>query len=109
MAKQEYEKYLDGDDYVYVSFTTERARVIRFVVKLRCRVGKEWFEVVRYDGGHSVPHKDILLPDGNVERKVWYKYMNNNQALDFALDEVEEQYDFFRWRFERWLKTRDQQ
>lgn len=109
MSKQEYDKYLDSNNYVYVSFTTERGQVVRFVVKLRCRIGKEWFEVIRYDGGHGIPHKDIFFPDGTIERKVWYNYMNNNQALDFALDELEEQHDFFRWRYERWLKTINRQ
>ena len=74
-----------------------------------CRFYGTWFEVVRYDSGHTIPHKDILMPDGDIERKIWYRYMNNNQALDFALDEIKEQFEFYRWRFERWLRHARQQ
>lgn len=104
MAEQEYENLLDDENYIYVHFFTEERKVKRFVVKLLCRFDRKWYEVIRYDSGHNIPHKDILLPNGKTKRKVWYKYFNNNQALDFAIDEVKEQYEFFRWRFQQWLK-----
>lgn len=109
MSEQQYENFLDDDNYIYLYFRTERKRIKNFVVKLRCRFRGVWYEVVRYDSGHNVPHKDILMPDGTVVRKVWYRYMNNNQALDFALDEIKEQYEFYRWRFEQWLKSAHRQ
>lgn len=109
MPEQRYEKYLDDDNYVYVYFQTEKRKVQSFVVKLLCRFRGIWYEVVRYDGGHGIPHKDVLQPDWTIARKVWYRYMNNNQALDFALDEVNEQYEFYRWRFEQWLNRPHQQ
>ena len=109
MSEQQYEKYLNDENYVYVYFQTEKRKVRSFAVKLLCRFHGTWYEVVRYDGGHGVAHKDVLLPDGKISRKVWYRYMNNNQALDFALDEVNEQYEFCRWRFEQWLRLTNRQ
>jgi len=109
MPEHRYESYLDSDNYVYVYFSTEKKDVKSFTVKLRCKFDEQWYEVVRYDSGHGVPHKDILYPDGKNARKIWYHYMNNNQALDFALDEMKEQYEFYRWRFELWLKHTPQQ
>lgn len=109
MGNQQYEKYINSKNYISVSFQTEKKMVTRFAVKLLCFIDKRWYEVIRYDSGHGTPHKDILLPDGSVERKVWYRYLDNNEALDYALDEINEQYEYFRWRFEKWLRKKDLQ
>ena len=109
MSERRYDEYIDNSDYIYVYFKTEKRNVKEFVVKLRCRFHGVWYEVVRYDSGHGIPHKDVLKPDGSFDRKVWYRYMNNNQALDFALDEIKEQFEFYRWRFEQWLKPEHRQ
>ncbi len=109
MPKHNYEKYVSDDSIVYVFFENEKRKVVRFTVKLLSIFGNKWYEVVRYDSGHGTPHKDILTPDGKVSRKIWYKYMNNNQALDFALDEMNEQMEFYKWRFKQWLKHKHQQ
>ncbi|MBI5214122.1 MAG: hypothetical protein HY960_00045 [Ignavibacteriae bacterium] len=108
MPKHNYEKYISDDSIVYVFFENDKRKVVRFTVKLLSKFGNQWYEVVRYDSGHGIPHKDILTPDGKVSRKIWYKYMNNNQALDFALDEMNEQMEFYKWRFEQWLKQKHQ-
>jgi len=109
MPERRYEKYIDDENEIYVYFKTEKGIVVSFTVQLKCRIEGNWYEVVRYDSGHDVPHKDIILPDGSVGRKIWYRYLNNNQALDFAIDEITEQYEFLRWRFEQWLKHIHQQ
>ena len=62
------------------------------------------YEVIRFDGAHDSPHKDILDLTGHVVRKVWYEYISNKQALTMAIDDIEDNYEFYRERFSTWLR-----
>ena len=78
--------------------------VVDFVVKLILNINGNVFEVVRYDSGHECPHKDILKPDGALDRKVWYESLDNQQALDIAVKDLKENHHFYIERFKRWAK-----
>jgi hypothetical protein len=78
--------------------------VVNFVVKLILKMDGEAFEVIRFDSGHECPHKDILKPDGDLSRKIWYESLDNDQALDIAVKDLKENYDFYIERFKKWLK-----
>jgi len=105
MPYKDYHYFIDEDNLVFVQFTTEKGTVLQFVVKYYSRIGDQWREIVRYDSGHDCPHKDVLLPDGGIIRKIWYEYMDNAQALTFAMRDVLENYQFYLERFRKWLKN----
>ncbi|KJR41723.1 hypothetical protein MCHI_002380 [Candidatus Magnetoovum chiemensis] len=92
------------DILAYVYFLIERGNVKEFVVKLLCAFEGQWHEVIRYDSGHEYPHKDILDIDGNVVRKVWYDYLDNNEALTMAISDIKDNYEFYKDRYLKWLK-----
>ena len=103
MAYKDYHYFIDKDNLIFVQFFIEKGKVSQFVVKYYSRIGGKWQEIIRYDSGHDCPHKDILLPDGSVTRKIWYEYMDNAQALTFAKRDVLENYQFYLERFKKWL------
>lgn len=88
----------------YVYFAIEQGVVTEFVVKLLVLCQKEWHEVLRYDSGHACPHKDILDTEGKVVRKVWYDFLDNSQALTLAVTDIKDNYEFYKERYEKWLR-----
>jgi hypothetical protein len=40
----------------------------------------------RFDTAHGLPHHDLLTPKGNLAKKVWWEHLNNNSALNYAID-----------------------
>lgn len=100
-----YRRYLSDNNIIFVEFKTERSKVLSFVVKLICLIHGKGYDVVRFDGGHGIPHKDILGAEGYVEQKKWYTYLSNNQALTMAIDDIEDNYEFYRERLIKWLRT----
>jgi len=104
MAKKFYQFNLDEANVISVQFFTERGVVKEFVVKYYATIEGINYEVIRCDSFHQCPHKDILRPDGSVERKVFYKLMTNKEALNFAILDIKENYPFYRGRFIEWLK-----
>jgi hypothetical protein len=77
---------------------------VDFVVKLIVKIGQEFYEVIRFDSAHGCPHKDILVPDGSIKRKVWYELFDNNQALDLAVRDLKDNFEIYIERFRKWLK-----
>jgi len=89
---------------IFVQFKHVRGNVKEFVVKLLCEFSGKWHEVLRYDGGHGCPHKDILDPSGRVIRKIWYDFLSNSQALTMAISDMKDNYEFYKERYLEWLK-----
>lgn len=104
IKNKEYVLDLSEDAKTYIRFSTTDGFVDGFVVKLLFRCGNEWHEVLRYDSGHDCPHKDILDTDGNIVRKVWYDFLDNGQALTMAITDIKDNFEFYKERFEKWLR-----
>jgi hypothetical protein len=101
---KEYFLELEEGAIAYVYFKTTKGDVSEFVVKLLTLFEGEWHEVIRYDSGHGCPHKDILNINGEVIRKVWYDFLDNEQALTMAITDIKDNYEFYKERYEKWLK-----
>ena len=102
--EKEYVLNLSEDANAFIRFNTKEGIVDEFVVKLLFFSGNEWHEILRYDSGHDCPHKDILDTSGNVVRKVWYDFLDNGQALTMAITDIKDNHEFYKERYEKWLK-----
>ncbi len=98
---------LTNEDTIFVEYRTDRGEVVSFVVKLLCDIHGRRYEVIRYDSAHGCPHKDTLDTEGHVisDRKVWYYYLSNSVAFTTAIDDIEQNYEFYRERFVKWLRV----
>lgn len=103
---KEYFLELEEKTITYVHFKTEKGYVTEFVVKLLSAFEGKWHEILRYDSGHGCPHKDILNTDGKVIRKIWYDFLDNGQALTMAITDIKDNFEFYKERYQKWLKER---
>ena len=101
---KEYFLELEEGVIAYVYFKTAKGDVAEFVVKMLILFEEEWHEVLRYDSGHGCPHKDVLNINGEVIRKVWYDFLDNGQALTLAIADIKDNYEFYKERYQKWLK-----
>ena len=101
---KEYFLELEENTITYVHLKTEKGYVTEFVVKLLSVFEGEWHEILRYDSGHGCPHKDILNIDGKVIRKIWYDFLDNGQALTMAITDIKDNFEFYKERYQKWLK-----
>lgn len=106
MPEKEYFLRLDEVTIIYVYLKTDRGEVIEFVVKLLAVFEDKWHEILRYDSGHDCPHKDILNIDGEIIRKVWYDFLDNSRALSMAIQDLKDNYKFYKERYLKWLRER---
>jgi hypothetical protein len=104
MPPKEYRIPLSDQAFVHVYFFTEGKPVKEFVVKLILKHGGNEYEVIRFDAAHGGPHRDTLLPDGTKYAIKKFDYLDNNQGLTFALDDIQEHWEFYIERFRQWLE-----
>ena len=82
-----------------VSFERERKAIIRFVVQYEAELAGQWHPVVRYDTAHGFAHRDLLHPDGTIEKQP-LPWMSYNTALTYAMQDLKMQWRRYRHAFE---------
>jgi hypothetical protein len=78
---------------------TDRGRVRGFTVQLEVWHDTKWEAIVRYDGSHGFPHKDLFRRNGE-SRKVPLK-MSFKEALVFADKDIRDRWEMCLQRFLR--------
>ena len=106
MPEKIYTIELVGDIFILVYFITEKGEVGNFVVKLNMVIGDSIFELARYDGGFHAPHLDILKPDGSKYRTVDYDTLANAQAVNVAIEDFRNNWEYYLERWKQWLEKR---
>ncbi len=78
---------------------TERGKITAFMVQLEIRINDMWREVLRYDCTHNFTHKDCYNVNGK-QRKITL-YLDYEEALNMADDDLNENWGHYRERFLR--------
>ena len=79
-------------------------RVISFVVQIELLAGNQWHQVVRYDTAHGFAHRDLMKPDGKLEKTPLFLH-TYSEALDFAEADLKANWPIY---VERYLKELNQ-
>ena len=77
-----------------------------FVVKLNVVKSDKIFELARYDSGLDSPHLDILHPDGSKKRIIDFSMLENAQAINVAIEDFTNNWEFYLKRWGKWLKEK---
>lgn len=85
-----------------VRFQKEHGQIEAFLVQLECLFSDAWHPVIRYDTAHGFAHRDVMRPDGTVE-KTALSTSDYNEALTFAHEDIKANWRFYRDRYQRWL------
>ena len=95
---------LSEEDRLDVSWLKEGGRIAGFVVNYVADIRGRSYSVARFDTAHGFPHKDICRPDGSVEHKEGLAGGDLLALADAAIDDIKENWEAYRARFEKWLK-----
>ncbi len=85
-----------------VHYLKDRGRILRFVVQLEALIGQVWTPIVRYDNAHQFVHRDDLRPDGSQIKTPPMAFANNEDAFNFALQDLRMNYRFYLQRYWQW-------
>ena len=99
MPEKEYLILLDVDVRKRHYHFTQATKVVKFVVQLEIKSEGLWKPVLRYDCSHDYAHKDCYNLKG--KSKKISLYLDYEDALSFADDDINENWQIYRERFLR--------
>jgi hypothetical protein len=85
-----------------VRYLKDRGRILRFVVQLEVLIDRDWTPIVRYDNAHQFVHRDDIKPDGSQIKTPPMAFAKNEDAFNFALQDLRTNFRFYIERYERW-------
>jgi len=106
MPPKEFKYYLNENVFISVFLYTVRGKVNDFVVKLNCITNNTVAEIIPFDTAHGCIHKDVLRPDGTKEYVKKYHSIDLNAGVDFATADIEEHWEFYIERYNKWQSER---
>ena len=97
-----YQLAADLQDRLRVRATKNRGRIVSFVVQYEAFIQRRWRAIVRYDTAHRFAHRDILHPDGSVEKQP-LNFPSLNLAFTFAVQDLKSLWRWYRYGYEKEL------
>jgi hypothetical protein len=92
------------DAALRVRYEKEHGQVIRFVVQLEAYLNEIWTPIARYDNAHRFVHRDDLKPDGTQIKSPPMSFDDNQEALNYALDDFRLNSRLYIERYRQWLR-----
>jgi len=103
---KKYKRAISEEDSIAVRFRTYMGKVIHYVVRLECVIRGKRYGVMRFDNAHGRPHRHTLGTTGRTIDKVWYDKLSYSEGLTEAIEDIENNYEFYRERFIKWLSEK---
>lgn len=93
----------DLEDRLRVKATKTRGGIVSFIVQYEALIRGQWRPVVRYDTAHRFAHKDILHPDGLVDKQP-LNFPSLNLAFTFTIQDLKSLWRWYRYGYEKELR-----
>ena len=99
MRTVEFRRFFDNDNALRVRFDVDHGEVLSFIVQLESWISNKWTAIVRYDTAHGFAHRDKMHSRKETE-KVEILVRNYKEGLNFAIDDMEANWQDYRRRYE---------
>lgn len=94
----------DQKDRLRVIASKEKGEIARFVVQYEAYINDSWRNIVRYDTSHGFAHKDIIHPNGTINKQP-LPFTDFNIAFTFATQDLKVSWKWYRIAYEKELKN----
>lgn len=93
----------DLKDRLRIIAFKDKGQIIRFVIQYEAFINDRWREIVRYDTAHGFAHKDVIHPNGNIEKQPLH-FADFNLAFTFAVQDLKISWKWYRRAYEEEIK-----
>lgn len=103
MKETEFVISYDFDSRIRHYHVTVGGKVTDFVLQQELLIEGKWHPVIRYDTSHGYAHRDVLHPDGLLNKTPLYVY-DYNEALTYAEADIKSNWELYRERYLREMR-----
>jgi hypothetical protein len=100
MKEIEFIVFLDAHQLnrLRVRLLTENGELIDVMYQYESFIINEWRAIVRYDCAHGFFHRDVILPNGDKEKKT-IEIDNLKTASKYAEQDLKDRWEWYKERF----------
>ncbi len=84
----------------------DKNKIVGFVVQYEAKIVNKWHTIVRYDTKHGFFHRDLIHSDGSTDKEP-LSMGNYNLSMTFATNDIKQNWQKYRQRFEEELYGRN--
>lgn len=100
MKEIEFTVYLDNQQLnrLRVRLITENGELIDVLYQYESFIKNNWIAIVRYDCTHGFFHRDVLLPNGDKEKKS-IEIDSLKNASKYAEQDLKDRWEWYKERY----------
>jgi hypothetical protein len=73
------------------------------MIQYEAKINNNWHPIVRYDTAHGFPHRDILNPDGTID-KYAFDFPDLEMFLQYAEQDLLDRWEWYKARYKKRMK-----
>ena len=90
-------------DRIRVRFEKDKGEITDLVIQYEAMIYGKWNAIVRYDCAHEFFHRDLLHPNGDVEKKA-IDVPDLKYAFTFARQDLEDRWEWYKEQYIKKIK-----
>jgi len=100
MKEIEFIVYLDNQQLnrLRVRLITENGELIDVMYQYESFINNNWIAIVRYDCAHGFFHRDVLMPNGDKEKKS-IEIDSLKNASKYAEQDLKDRWEWYKERY----------
>ena len=100
MKEIEFIVYLDNQQLnrLRVRLITENGELIDVMYQFESFINNNWIAIVRYDCAHGFFHRDVLMPNGDKEKKS-IEIDSLKNASKYAEQDLKDRWEWYKERY----------
>lgn len=100
MKEIEFIVYLDNQQLnrLRVRLITENGELIDVMYQFESFINNNWVAIVRYDCAHGFFHRDVIMPNGDKEKKS-IEIDSLNNASKYAEQDLKDRWEWYKERY----------
>ncbi len=91
-------------DRIRVHFLKDKGKILDLIIQYEASINGKWVAIVRYDCAHGFFHRDLILPNGDKEKKV-IEAPDLKYAFLFARQDLEDRWEWYKEQYVKKLKS----
>ncbi len=105
MKEIEFIVYLDNQQLnrLRVRLITENGELIDVLYQYESFINNNWTAIVRYDCAHGFFHRDVLMPNGDKEKKS-IEIDSLRNASKYAEQDLKDRWEWYKERYIKKIK-----
>lgn len=92
-----------GTDRLRTRIVTQKGEITDLMIQYEARIKDEWHPIVRYDTAHGFPHRDVLYPNGKID-KYALDFPNLEMVLQFAEQDLQDRWQWYKEKYRKRLR-----